>query len=288
MKQIIKKIYNFFTHLFGKVTRRYYFEDYIRVYPVDVAFNRFGMKRHPSEDDINNFKNHCKFYRFTAQFVKDKIVADIGCGAGYGAEILSKAGARKIYGCDLSKQAIEFARRRFNKWGEFSVQNAVDLKEYPDRFADVVILSEVLEHVKEYNVERRAIEELKRVTKSGGIIIISTPNTELLKGHGFSYDEIRALCDKFFKTYCLFENALEPFYEDTKREWEKRKLQNRTGIIVTQDINLEETVLLKEAKSISVKQGISTGVIMCGSYAINTALLHNTHSWVVVATEVLS
>ena len=72
MKKIIKKILNNLTHLMGKINRKYYFEDYVRVYPAGLTFNYFGKKRSLTKDDLNNFLNHCKFYRFSAQFVSKK------------------------------------------------------------------------------------------------------------------------------------------------------------------------------------------------------------------------
>ena len=35
---------------------------------------------------------HIARYQFTATFVKDKVVVDLGCGSGYGSKILTEAG----------------------------------------------------------------------------------------------------------------------------------------------------------------------------------------------------
>jgi 2-polyprenyl-3-methyl-5-hydroxy-6-metoxy-1,4-benzoquinol methylase len=75
-------------HVFAHATRRYYFEDDMRVHP---------------EYKDNNYLNHCKFYGFVAQFVKNRRVADVGCGYGYGCEILKDGGASFVSGSDISK-----------------------------------------------------------------------------------------------------------------------------------------------------------------------------------------
>jgi hypothetical protein len=35
------------THFIGRITKRYYFEDYIRVYPDDIIFDSFGKRYRP-------------------------------------------------------------------------------------------------------------------------------------------------------------------------------------------------------------------------------------------------
>lgn len=210
---IHKKIFNYFTHLWGQITGRYYFEDYIRVYPDGINFNRFGKRISNDHNIRNNFINHQKFYKFVAQFVPGKIVADIGCGSGFGCEIIKSSGAFKVFGCDISKKAIEFAENRFQGVAEFSVQGITSLNLFQDQYFDISISSEVLEHIKEYKKEDDAIKELKRITKKNGLIIIGTPNSELSGDHGFYFHEIDELFKRHFKRFLIFENALEPFDE---------------------------------------------------------------------------
>ncbi len=146
---ILKNIYNSITHLIGQISGRYYFEDYIRVYPDGTTFNRFGKSIPADRNARNNFLNHQKFYKFVAQFVQGKIVADIGCGSGFGCEIMKKSEANKVYGCDISKKSIEFVRKRYKEYAEFSIQGITNLYQYQNQYFDISISSEVLEHVKE-------------------------------------------------------------------------------------------------------------------------------------------
>lgn len=279
--KVIKNIRNRITHYIGKVTRKYYFEDYIRVYPDGIVFNRYGRKRKTKRNTINNFLNHCKFYYFAAQFVNNKKVCDVGCGSGYGCEILHKAGASEICGSDISKHAIDFASKKYNTFAKFTIQEITDMKHYPDDYFDIVISSEVLEHVKEYGIEQKAIGELKRITCDGGMMIIGTPNAEMLNEHGFSYEEIDNLFKNNFSRYLIIENALVPSGEH-KVQWEKRFQEGKHGLIVTERINLSETVLSGNEEP-ELKKGIDAGVINFANHTIDTRLLHNTHSWVVMA-----
>jgi 2-polyprenyl-3-methyl-5-hydroxy-6-metoxy-1,4-benzoquinol methylase len=283
VKQAIKRVYDLATHGIGRLTKRYYFEDYIRVYPQQQFYNRWGIKRAATAIEIKNYLNHCKFYRFAAQFVRDHDVVDVGCGSGYGCEILAQSGARSVHGCDISRHALNFARKTYGHHAKFSEQGITDLKEYANAAFDVTICSEVLEHIKEYHLEAQAVQELKRVTKTNGIIIIGTPNSELLNDHGFSFEEIHTLMTANFTTFCIIENALIPF-GTSERVWKQRKLAGRTGLIVSQAINLEETVI-PDGEVARIKSGDAPGNYLSGDLNINTTLLHNTHSWIIVAVN---
>lgn len=283
LKNQIYYILSLIGHSFAKLTKKYYFEDYVRVYPNGIIFNRYGIKGKAAESDLKNFANHKKFYLFAAQFVQNKLISDIGCGSGYGCQILKKATAKSVYGADASSKAIKFARNHFNKSADFSVQSITDIKSYPDQAFDVTISSEVLEHIKEYGKEELAIRELRRITKPNGLIIIGTPNSEMLSDHGFSFNEINKLMKKHFTEFAIFENALVPF-GDAKADWEKRLKKGQTGIIVSENINLTETLLPRGVVP-QIKKGLKRGRYRLGPYSINTSLLHNTHSWVLVATN---
>lgn len=278
---IKNKIYNFITHSIGKITRRYYFEDYVRACPDGVVFVGFARRRQSTKNGINNFLNHCKVYKFAAQFVKDKRVADVGCGSGYGSEILKKSGATLVCGSDISKHGINFAKSRYSDFAEFTVQGITDMKKYPDDFFDISISSETLEHIKEYGMEEKAINELKRITRNEGLLIIGTPNSEMLDEHGFSFEEINNLFQKKFSQFCIFENALVPF-GDKILSWKRRLSESKVGVIISEIINLSETVLPNDANP-EVKKGIEAGNFKFANYNIDTTLLHNTHSWIIIA-----
>ena len=283
MKKILRSIWNAFAHLWGRLSGKYYCEDFIRVYPDNMVFNRFGRKRQATADEIRNYQNHQKFYHFAAQFVPGAKVADIGCGSGHGCAILSESGAAGVWGADVSRHSLDFARKRFGSIARFSEQGITSLKDFEDDFFDVTISSEVLEHILEYGKEDEAVAELKRVTRSGGIVIIGTPNSELAPDHGFPFEVIDLLMQRHFPRYCIFENALIPFGK-SRTSWDERLTKGKTGVIVTQKINFEETLLPAEVIP-EIKRGLEPGPYRLGDLEIDTRLLHNTHSWAVVAVK---
>lgn len=257
-------------HFVGRISGKYYWEDYVRVYPDPQG-----------PGAVRNFLNHRKFYAFAAQFARGANVVDIGCGTGYGCALLKEAGALSVCGADASKHAIGFAQERFGDRAVFSIQGMTDMRAYADGQFDVAICSEVLEHIKEYGKENEALAEMKRITRPGGLILIGTPNSEIAGDHGFYFGEIKDLMQAHFTEFCIFENAL--LLSGTVNDlWEQRSAAGEVGVVVTQAIRMDETVLL-DLREPSVKRGLPAGTFRFAHLEIDTTLLHNTHSWVIVA-----
>lgn len=279
----IKLVYDWITHTIGRISKRYYFEDFVRVYPNRVVYSRLGQSRSANDIEFRNYLNHRKFYDFAAQFVSMKEVVDVGCGSGYGCAILAEHGAKRVCGCDVSKHALSFAREHYGTMADFSEQTITNLHEYPDNSFDITISSEVLEHIKEYHLEDLAVYQLKRITRPGGLVVVGTPNSEMLGDHGFSYDEIRSLFSKYFRDVCIFENAFVPTPAN-KRQWTERQSSGRTGVVISQCINLNESVV-QPRQIVELKRGLDPGHYAFSDVSVDTSLLHNTHSWIVVARK---
>jgi 2-polyprenyl-3-methyl-5-hydroxy-6-metoxy-1,4-benzoquinol methylase len=266
----------------ARITRGYYYEDYKRVYPDGIAFAADGTRKDATEDSVNNFSNHRKFYLFASQFVGERRVADVGCGSGYGCRILKEKGALRVHGFDASQASVDYAKSHYSSFAEFSVLSITRMKGVADNSFDLSVCSEVLEHVKEYGKHDKALAELKRITCDGGLVVVGTPNSEMLRRHGFSFEEIHTLFSDHFSRFIVFENALVPFGDS--QSWLKRLSENKTGIIVTQPIVPEETVL-PDGVVPEIKKGLEPGSLKFAGCEIDTTLLHNTHSWIIVAAN---
>jgi SAM-dependent methyltransferase len=186
-----------------------------------------------------------------------------------------------VCGSDASKSAIRFARQHYGDVAEFSIQGITDMNLFSDGQFDLVVCSEVLEHVREYGKEHQALTEIRRVTSPDGLVVLGTPNSEMLGDHGFSFHEIDTLIREHFSQYCIFENALVPF-GSSKNDWAQRLAEGQTGVIISQAIDIAETVLPDDGV-VEIKAGIPAGVYQLGGLAIDISRLHNTHSWVIVA-----
>ena len=91
-------------------------------------------------------------------------------------------------GADISAPAIAFARATYPSDAQFTLQGITDLSRHASGAFDVTLTSEVLEHIKEYGKADLAMSELRRITRPGGVVVVATPNPEMPKHHGFSYE----------------------------------------------------------------------------------------------------
>lgn len=98
-------------------------------------------------------------------------VVNVGCGFSH---ILDEMPASVAYlGCDLDERTIAHCREHFEgRNAQFEPCTPYGVP-FPDACADLVISTEVIEHVED---TRRWLSELARVLKPGGALCLSTPN----------------------------------------------------------------------------------------------------------------
>lgn len=96
-------------------------------------------------------------------------VLDVGCASGRLVEMLRARGHERVMGVDLSEEAIDACRRR----GVTDVHvMPADRLDVPDASFDVLVASDVLEHIED---DGRALREWRRVVAPGGILVIFVP-----------------------------------------------------------------------------------------------------------------
>lgn len=161
-----------------------------------------------------------------SQFVKEAVrffmrqklekILDLGCGTGRHTLYLAKNGF-KAYGCDASESALKIAREMV-KNVEFKKCDMTSLP-YKNNFFDGILCHFVIQHGRIGQI-KKAISEIHRVLKKGGILYLSVPsvkhpeyftgeeieprtkiNIDAIDGdvphHYFTEDELRSLFNKF-------------------------------------------------------------------------------------------
>jgi len=105
---------------------------------------------------------------------KSDKVLDIGCGDGIFSIELAKRGYG-VVGVDLNVKSVNYAKY-FSKRSEvkidFLVGDACHLPFANESF-DIILCSEVLEHIKD---DEGAIREIERVLKQNGLLILTVPS----------------------------------------------------------------------------------------------------------------
>ncbi|MBI1761772.1 MAG: methyltransferase domain-containing protein [Acidobacteria bacterium] len=116
---------------------------------------------------------HWHRYALSAQFVTGKTVLDIASGEGYGAALLA-ARAQFVYGVDIDLQVVEHANQRYGNNSKLRyLVGSCEAIPLPDHSVDVVTSFETIEH---HDKHEEMMQEIKRVLKPEGILILSSPN----------------------------------------------------------------------------------------------------------------
>jgi 2-polyprenyl-3-methyl-5-hydroxy-6-metoxy-1,4-benzoquinol methylase len=97
-------------------------------------------------------------------------VLDVGCGEGRFAAELARAGA-EVVAVDVAEEPLRRARIRHPEL-DLRLLDGAGPWELPDAAFDVVWVGEVIEHV----LDTAAwLSEVRRVLRSGGVLLLSTP-----------------------------------------------------------------------------------------------------------------
>ena len=180
---------------------------------------------------------HKDRYEFAATKLKTLgcsggIVIDSACGTGYGTRILSDFLETEVTGVDIDSRAIRYANNKYSSQKTiFNVGDLLDKKGFESSSINYFVSFETIEHVPD---PIKILENISIWLKSGGILIISTPNKWGLTPYHFfdyDYDSFMAHLSMFFEVTNVFSQnsgsvnfptnhnmprQIVPFNEDNK------------------------------------------------------------------------
>ena len=106
------------------------------------AANTSGARSDHSYGNILDQKR----YIFALKYVHDKKVLDCACGVGWGSFLMASAGAREVYGIDISEAAINSSKLfYYNENINYIKGTPYDLPQ--DYKFDLITSFETIEHV---------------------------------------------------------------------------------------------------------------------------------------------
>ncbi len=169
-----------------------------------------GERVIPGQTDPDLLNEHVARYLFAEALTGGRRVVDVGCGVGYGAQILAdKAG--RVHALDRDPDAVAQGR------GDYHSENihwlAGDASRMPlrDGSVDVVVAFEVIEHLEDW---RGFLHEARRVLHADGQLLVSTPNRPYYEQsrtepnpfhvHEFDYAEYKAELEAIFPYTTIF------------------------------------------------------------------------------------
>tara|TARA_B100000401_G_scaffold438443_1_gene387185 strand:+ start:5060 stop:5893 length:834 start_codon:yes stop_codon:yes gene_type:complete len=154
----------------------------------DDVLNYFGngfmddFHDYPYKDCLWRYQHRCRMEvldDFLSKFSEDEMIGlDAGSGKGPSSMIMSKY-INLTYSIENEMENVERQISNFTKLNPISLEKILievgDITKikHPDNSFDIIICSEVLEHIENYEA---ASKELYRVLKPGGTMLFSMPN----------------------------------------------------------------------------------------------------------------
>jgi ubiquinone/menaquinone biosynthesis C-methylase UbiE len=171
-----------------------------------------GERVIPGLVDANLLNEHVARYRFAGRFAAaGATVLDAGCGSGYGTVFLRHnqefGEAASVIGTDISAEAIRHAIANFRRPGVRFLQASCERLPFAGATFDLVAAFEVIEHMEHW---RELLNETRRVLKTSGVLLVSTPNKTYYAEsraeagpnpfhcHEFEFEEFRSALDAVF------------------------------------------------------------------------------------------
>lgn len=116
----------------------------------------------------------CNRYGWAVSFVEGKDAVEVGCGAGQGLDFLARH-ARSLKAGDISAEVLERAKATYGDRFDLRVFDAASMP-WADSSVDTVILFEAIYYLPDVDA---FLEEVKRVLRPGGTLLIATANKDL-------------------------------------------------------------------------------------------------------------
>lgn len=136
----------------------------------------FGEKVESSDQFWWN-KAHEKMYNdFCKRFIVNKSgrLLDIGCGLGYFVKKVFSFPNWQVYGYEISKSAVEYAKNELDLKNVFC--GKVEESNFPKKYFDIITLWDVIEHIPNPNL---LLFYLKVILKDDGLLFVHTPNIKV-------------------------------------------------------------------------------------------------------------
>ena len=155
-----------------------------------------------------------RYYFVTTQFdLKEKTVLDIASGEGYGSNILAQH-AKQVYGVDIAEEAVTHANSKYKSNNLKYLQGSATSIPIGNGTIDMVVSFETIEH---HDKHEEMMQEIKRVLKPNGILIISSPNKKEytdVPGYANHYHIKELYTDEF-------TNLVSHYFSNTKLLWQR-------------------------------------------------------------------
>ena len=158
--------------------------------------------------------------KYLVNYIKDKIVLDVGCGTGKYLCKFNKL-SKKYYGLDISKDQLNIAESKISdNINTTFICSAAETINLPSNYIDTIISTWVLGTILDQNRREKALSEMIRVLKPDGRIFLVEndiggefeiirdryPNVQKTKGYNEWIEKMGLYPIKKFDTFFKFRS----------------------------------------------------------------------------------
>lgn len=158
---------------------------------------------------------HLHRYAVCLGLIAGKTILDIASGEGYGSALLAQV-AGAVTGVDVDQAAVAHASEKYARQTNLRyLHGSCTAIPLPDETVDIVTSFETIEH---HDQHEEMMQEIKRVLKPGGLLIISSPNklvySDLRNSQNpfhvkeLYYEGFAALLGRYFRQCSFFGQRL--------------------------------------------------------------------------------
>lgn len=184
-----------------------------KIKPASVASHSFSSQY--------GYLCYIALYKFAATFCQAKIVLDAACGLGFGSYLLAHKAAQ-VTGVEIVDKVINYARENYSKDNlQFIHADATSL-DFADHSYDLVVSLETFEHIPREKAGK-FLNELQRVLKPGGILVLSTPNHDVYSKISQTPDHVNEL------NVDDLESLLTQYFADCQPCYQRKGVLQTTG-----------------------------------------------------------
>ena len=177
-------------------------------------------------------------------------VLDAGCGTGGAmAWVQHRLSAEVVIGVDIAREALELCRSRP---GLLSVQGSVLVLPFCSASFDLLVCQDVLQHLPTDGADVRALEEMHRVLRPGGLLLVRANSRLGMWQETTAWDadfqrytlpEIisRVRAAGFIVKRATYANALPALYASLKRWVQLRSCHQHQHRNLYEGLNIQDT-----------------------------------------------
>ena len=117
---------------------------------------------------------HLHRYLVAREYCRGKDVLDVASGEGYGAALIGQV-ANTVTGLEIAPEVVDHATQAYARNGVRFMQGDARAMPILAELFDVVVSFETIEHIAE---QEDFLDEVRRVLRPGGLLIVSTPDRD--------------------------------------------------------------------------------------------------------------